>query len=183
MPYAIIENGVIKNIYPKPNPHVRLKPSERLVEYNPPDVDLRYATVTPVVDQETGSISFTVVEKPSAAAKRLEDFISKVDADVDKLYELRLGSRDLEYRLAEQDAFNYQSSGFAGQAPESVSAYALSEGLTERDAAESILQKAQEWREIVLAVRVKRMEVKGAAKSGDLDGAFAAWSEFVIPII
>ena len=48
MPYATIVNGEIKSTYTKPNPLVKLKPDERMVKYDPPDVDLQYFTVTPI---------------------------------------------------------------------------------------------------------------------------------------
>lgn len=183
MPYAIVENDVIKNVYLKPNIFARLKPSERLVEYNPPDVDLNYYTIVPVKPIVGDAVEFRVEEKPNASIQRLEDFLAMVDSDVDKFYRSGVGAKEPEYRLAEQDALNFKTTGFAGDAPLSVSSYAAAENLSNEVAAETILQKAADWRNLLIDVRAKRMEVKGLAKSGSIEQAFSVWSSFYLPLI
>ena len=77
MPYATLNlQGEIKSTYTKPSPLVRLQSDERMVRYDPPDVDLAYYKVTPVTPIIGKSVEFIVEEKVDH--QQLEDTLAPV---------------------------------------------------------------------------------------------------------
>jgi hypothetical protein len=179
MPYATIVNGEIKSTYTKPNPLVKLKPDERMVKYDPPDVDLQYFTVTPITPVVGKFVEFTVAEKQDSVERRITNYITQIDADVDKIYKLVVGNREPEYRQAEAEALVFQQAGFQGAIPAMVQDYATSDNLSAQQAAESILEKAESWKQASTAVRSARLSAKAQVRSGDFAGFQTSWPQFL----
>ena len=180
MPYATVTlQGEIKFTYLKPNPLVRLKSDERMVNYDPPDVDLQYFTVTPITPVTGKHTEFTIAEKPDAEERRIANYVARIDADVDRIYALVVGNREPEYRQAEAEALAFQQAGFQGTSPPMVQAYATADGMTAQQAAESILSKAEDWRQASVAIRSARLSAKSQVRSGDFEGFRTYWPQFL----
>jgi hypothetical protein len=180
MPYATVNQlGEIKSTYLKPNPLVKLKAGERMVNYDPPDVDLEYFTVTPVTPVIRKFTEFTFLEKPDAQEKRTLKSIARIDADVDRIYTLVVGNREPEYRQAEAEAIAFQQAQFQGVVPPMVQSYAASDSKSPQQAAESILSKAEDWRQASAAIRAARLAAKAQVRSGDFTGFQTYWAQFL----
>lgn len=180
MPYATLNlQGEIKSTYTKPNPLVRLRPDERMVRYDPPDVDLAYYTVTPVTPVIGKSVEFIVEEKVDL---KKENYLAKVDRDVDKIYQAVIGNREPEYRQAENEALEFKAAGFEGPVPSMVKSYSMADGITTQQAAESILQKSEDWRQASSMIRSARLAAKAAIRAGDFDTFTASWLPFLSAI-
>jgi len=178
MPYATIFNGEIKFTYTKPNPLVRLNPGERMVKYDPPEVDLDYYDVNPVTPVTGKFVEFTVTEKPQARQLRTEKLLKQVDVQVDKLYSDAVGNLAVEYQQAEDDAKAYVSGGYTGEPPETLKGYMAATGLTAEEAANKTLSLAASWRSTIHAVRSERLAVKSRIRAGDFD--LTAWETFLL---
>lgn len=179
MSYATVLKGEIKSTYLKPNPLVKLNPDERMVQYDPPDVDQAYYDITPVTPVTGKFVEFAVTEKPEAAQLRINNFVAKVDSQVDEIYKLVIGNREPEYRQAELEALAFSSANFSGTAPPTVVAYALAENISNQTAAESILQKAAEWRLVSNEIRAARLSAKAKARAGALSDAASEWVQLL----
>jgi hypothetical protein len=178
MPYATILNGEIEFTYTKPNPLVRLNSGERMVKYDPPEVDLDYFEVTPVIPVTGKSVEFTVTEKPQAKQLKVEKLLKQVDAQADKLYADAVGNLAVEYQQAEDDAKTYKAAGYAGAVPETLKGYMAATGLAAEAAANKTLSLATSWRSTVQAVRSERLAVKSSIRAGDFD--LTAWETFLL---
>jgi hypothetical protein len=180
MPYAFVNlQGEIKSTFLKPNPLVRLKPDERMVKYDPPEVDLDYYTVTPITPVTGKFVEFTVTEKPEALNKRIANYVARIDSDVDRIYTLVVGNREPEYRQAEAEALAFQQAGFQGPVPSMVQDYATADNLSAQQSAQSILAKAESWRQASAAIRTARLAAKSQVRSGDLAGFLVTWPQFL----
>lgn len=175
MPFATIRDGQIRSVYLKPNPLVRLAPDERMVRYDPPEVDLELFDVQPMTPVVESFVSFTVTEKPDAAAKRLDRFLRVIDSDVDRLYNLVVGNREIEYKQAELEALQFKAANFDGAVPSMVEAYAEADNLTAKATAESILAKATEWRQALAAIRAARLHAKAQVRAGNFEHVRQTW--------
>jgi hypothetical protein len=177
MPYATIINGQIKSIYTKPNPLVRLKSDERMVKYDPPDLDLNYYDVKPVTPVTGRFVQFTITEKPEANQLKTENLLKQVDSQVDKLYADAIGNFGLEYQQAESDAQIYRDTGYNGDIPETLRGYMAASGLDAKSAADKTLELAANWRSILQVVRAERLAAKSRIRSGDFDTE--TWDNFL----
>ena len=183
MPYATVTTqGEIKFTYTKPNPLVKLNPDERMVKYDPPDVDQAYYDITPVTPVTGKFTEFVVTEKPEAAQLKTANYLVKIDKDVDDIYRLVIGNREPEYRQAELEAQAFQSAGYTGAVPPSVGAYVQASGLKPRTAAENTLQKAEEWRQASLKIRTARLEAKAQVRAGNFANFDIYWADFLAEI-
>lgn len=178
MPYAFVNaEGAILSQVTKPNPRTRLKAGERIVRYDPPEVDSSLYTVTAVVPVIGKQVEFTVQEHPEFASLQTERLLKEIDADVDKLYTEVIGNREPEYRQAELDAIAFKASGYSAKIPESLQGYIAASGYSAKEAADRTIQAAQDWRSAIDRTRAARLLAKAEVRSGNRD--LSAWKTFL----
>lgn len=119
-------------------------------------------------------------------ATRKAAALLQIDAEVDAINLAVIGSRGQEYELAEQHGLAYQSAGYTGTVPSSVSSWAAAKGWTATQAADDILATAAQWRTAQAAIRAQRLlrkeQVRVATDSAGITAAMAAWAGFVAAI-
>lgn len=67
MPYAFLHpDGTIKMVVPKPTPFMKVGPGERIVNYNPPEIDENLYVATPLVPipSDVMDVTFVVTARP-----------------------------------------------------------------------------------------------------------------------
>lgn len=133
------------------------------------------------VDQSLAESFTNLLEpgNPAVVALRQAEALTRIDMDVDAIYAAVVGNRSIEYTEAEADAQAFAAAGFSGPVPQSVAAFSASAGLTDQEAAQSILAQAAAWRAAVLQIRTARLAAKASARAGNIDAALATWSAFV----
>lgn len=83
--------------------------------------------------------------------------------------------RALEYQRAAADALTYKDTGYKGDVPAGVQAWADAKGLSGKDAADGILAKAAACDQALYAIRALRLAGKEAVRqAADADAARAA---------
>lgn len=119
----------------------------------------------------------------------VEEFIVKIDVDVDAIYAAAIGNRTTEYTEAEVEALAYKEAGYTGVVPDSVTSWANPKKWTPTQAADDILSKATQWRSAAKAIRASRLNQKELAREAfdslDVNGfetAVAQWNGFVVYI-
>jgi hypothetical protein len=113
--------------------------------------------------------------------------IGRTYADVDAVYDAAIGRRATEYQDAEVAARAFADAGYAGDASEYVSDYALhnptGEEQTNQWAAEQIIARADAFRAAQKAMRTQRFASQAALRTAatpeQLAAAQAAWDGFI----
>lgn len=138
-----------------------------------------------------GQVPFTDAENAAADAAeaayaqaeypaKLANLITKIDGDVDLVYETLLGKRSNEYIEAERQALAYIAANYTGAVPTFVSDWASAEGKTAIWASDSIAAKASAWRSAQASMRTNRLQHKSNARNSatiaDLNVVEASWN-------
>ena len=112
--------------------------------------------------------------------------ILQIDADTDSLIRSVIGERGSEYELAEREASAYKASGYPVTVPSSVSAWATAKGWTAKEAADSIIATATDWRSAQSTLRAERLLRKEQARTAldatALDAIKAQWEAFMVAL-
>jgi hypothetical protein len=93
-----------------------------------------------------------------------DDMIARIDviADVQRAKIVGDAVRAFEYQVAEREAKAFAETGFVGDAPPSVAAWATAKGWTAQQAAEDILQEAGLFNSALYYIRATRLQGKQA---------------------
>lgn len=181
MNVAVIENGIVANIIVA-NSLDALGPDVLLVEAV--DGFDNHAQIGHAWDGARFAPPALSVEALGALKNSA---IAKTYTDVDAVHNAAVGSRATEYTEAETAAREYITSGAVGPASSYVADFALYNptGLpqTDRWAAESIISRADAFRNAQLSMRSTRFivqkQMRDAATKEDLDAAVAQWDQFI----
>lgn len=123
----------------------------------------------------------------------LEDVIARalddidVEADKARMSVLVKTTKSEEYMQAEAQAREWSAAAFAGDAPPDVASWAAAkhrDGMTPRQAADSIIAQADQYRGLLSGIRALRlMHMENARHALDVDGVKAVKSEFSADLI
>lgn len=179
MGFAIIRaDGSIKRTGLKLTGYDKILQGERIVKHTYPLVDETLYTVTPVLPVEGDEVVYSVVYKEEAADIELNRNLVKVDADVDEIYSLAIGSRGPEYIQAELEAKLFEQNNFQGTPPPYVASWVAATGWTAQAAAQDMLEQAAAWRAAATLIREKRLKAKADLRAG-VPTAMLVWAGFV----
>ena len=105
------------------------------------------------------------------------EMITHIDqaADAARLRLVQDPLRTFEYYIAEGEAIKFKEANFQGDVPNSVSSWASALGVSNHDAAEDILEKAQEWRNALYYIRSVRLNGKSQVSQASDDDAMAIY--------
>lgn len=117
-------------------------------------------------------------------------FIAQVDADVDNIYNIVIGKRQVEYETAEREALaclaaNYIDPAVSPTPPSwpSVSSWAFAKNWTLQQAADDIIGVATGWRTAQNAIRSSRLlrkeQLKVATTDLEVKTIMSNWNGFV----
>ena len=113
-------------------------------------------------------------------------FILQIDTDADALIRSVIGERGSEYELAEREASAYKAAGYPVTVPSSVSAWATAKSWTAKEAADSIIATATDWRSVQSTLRAERLLRKEQARTAldatALDAIKAQWEAFMVAL-
>lgn len=99
-----------------------------------------------------------------------QKLVKSIDEAVSDIY-TRFTPFQAEYELREKQARDYAESGYKGEAPEQVTAFATPAQLTTQEAADIILQQAKELRSAMSDLGVLRMRKYEVIKASTIDDA------------
>lgn len=137
-----------------------------------------YEEAFKVVALNTSELAAIESELPARKAR----LITKIDRDVDSVYEALLGRRSNEYTEAERQALAYIAANYTGTVPAFVADWAAAEGQTATWAAGSIAAKATAWRAAQASMRANRLQHKSSARNASTIAALeiveAAWNAY-----
>lgn len=108
----------------------------------------------------------------------IDEMIARIDviADVQRAKIVADPVRAFEYQVAEREAKAFAESGFTGDAPLSVAAWAIAKGWTAQQAEENILQEAAQFNGALYYIRATRLQGKqavlNATSEEDADAIF-----------
>ena len=118
----------------------------------------------------------------------VERAISQIDADADaaRVSVLVKPTKAEEYMQAETQAREWQASGYLGAAPPDVASWAAAkrrDGMTEQQAAESILAQADQYRNLLSGIRALRLKhMEDARHAADAAGVQACLTAFTVEL-
>lgn len=137
-----------------------------------------YEEAFEVVALNAGELAAIEAELPARKAR----LITKIDSDVDFVYETLLGRRSNEYTEAERQALAYIAANYTGTVPAFVADWAAAESQTATWAADSIAAKATAWRAAQASMRANRLQHKSSARNAAtiaaLETVEAAWNAY-----
>ncbi len=112
-----------------------------------------------------------ILVPPPAYVPSVEDLCSRVDAAADKARAKVAGDplRAVEYDRSRLEAEAYKASGYQGEVPRMVAAWAIN-GRTARQAADSILAEAAAYTEALYRLRETRLQAKELIRAAMADG-------------
>lgn len=117
---------------------------------------------------------------PVILVKSKNTFVTRIDSDVDAIYQAVVGNRSDEYTQAYNDASAYKAAGYTGIAGTSITSWATAKSWTNTQAADDILLAAARLaglRDIIRAQRLSKKELaKAAVDQAALDGVIAQWN-------
>lgn len=110
--------------------------------------------------------------------------ISKIDRDVDAIYEEVIGNRGEEYTTARNEAVEFRDADYQGKVPPSVESWAVAKNWTAKKAADDILEAAarlSNLRENIRAQRLlKKEQVRAASIGHDVMELENEWDQIVL---
>lgn len=108
---------------------------------------------------------------------------TRIDADVDAVYEAVIGSRITEYQTAKDDASAFKAGGYVGTAPASVHCWATVKGWTDQQACDDILATAANWLNAQQSMRANRLarkqDVTVATSLSGVDSVLSTWATYI----
>lgn len=126
----------------------------------------------------------TQAEIDAKIENRKTNLILKYEADTDELIKSIVGERSNEYEIAEQEAIIFKQAGYPdNDVPASISSDAIANGYSNTIACDIILDMANNWRSVQMALRSNRLlakaNTKNATTNEELDVAEQTWDGFL----
>lgn len=127
---------------------------------------VEHGTTKPPFESEGGRVNlwsgydWILIDIHPKHQHELSLMLNDIDRIVDDLYNSQVGARTQEYTYAYQQALEWKSKQFEGDAPGMIQSAATSKGIEPEIAANEIISIAVQWQKAMEMVRKLRLDVK-----------------------
>jgi len=129
------------------------------------------------------SVGVDVSEQAKTVAEEITYSLQYIDNDLNQYIYSYKGQNSGEYAIAEEKSRAFVRANYpAGAIPSSVSSLALATGISDREAADLIISKADAWDLVAADIRFNRLsykkQVRGATTAIAVQQVMARWDAF-----